>query len=231
MKTFLAMIAVLFLSVVAATAQTSSPTPDELMETQRWAAAKFAGRPETIPARGYLEVALKSGTLGKNGVQGRTLRILHAQYGRGLHCPSEGHIVVHLPGPAESFEAVVGVDSNDVGYYSNSGRGSVIAAIEVRGKEVFRSEVLREGLAGVPVKVDLGGARDFTLKLSDAGQGTLFGNDFNQADWALARVRMADGRTLWLDELPVGPLRAPYTADPPFSFRYGGQASEDLLKT
>jgi hypothetical protein len=49
---------------------------------------------------------------------------------------------VHLPGPGASFAAVIGVDSNDVGYYSNAGRGEVVASVEVNGKKVLTSAVL-----------------------------------------------------------------------------------------
>jgi alpha-galactosidase len=142
-----------------------------------------------------------------------------------------GKVKVVLPGPARSFEAVAGVDSRDSGYYSNFGRGAVVASVEVNGKEPFRSAVMREGMPGVPVKVDLDNAREFILKVEDGGGGNVFGNDFNQADWAEARVVLADGRTVWLGDLPTGPLRAPYSAEVPFSFRYGDRPSSVLLKT
>ena len=85
-------------------------------------------------------------------------------------------------------------------------------------------------MAGVPVKVDLGNATEFDLKVEDGGGGVVFGNHFDQADWADARVTLADGKTVWLGDLPTGPLRAPFTAEVPFSFRYGDQPSSYLLK-
>ena len=85
-------------------------------------------------------------------------------------------------------------------------------------------------MPGVPVKVDLGNARQFSLKVEDGGGGTVFGNDFNQADWAEARVVLADGRTVWLGDLLTGPLGAPYSTAVPFSFRYGERPSSDLLR-
>ena len=126
---------------------------------------------------------------------------------------------VHLPSAGKAFRAVVGVDSNDVGYYTNEGRGSLIASVEVGGEERFRSPVLREGIPGVPVKVDLSGATDFVLRLTGAGDGIVFGNDFNQADWAEAQVILTDGNTINLRDLPVGPLPEPFTSEVPFSFR------------
>lgn len=227
MRVFMA--GALFLSLSLVLAWGVSPAPQELSEAQRWTAAKFEGKAETKPAEGYLIVSVKSGTVEKDGIKGHLLRIADRIYRRGLHCPSEGEVVVHLPRPGKSFEAVVGLDSNDVGYYSNAGRGSVIASVEIGGKEVFRSAVMREGLPGVPVRLDLGGATQFTLKVSDAGQGTLFGTDFNQADWADARVLLEGGEKVWLSDLPTGPLRAPFDVEVPFSFRYGSQSSRELL--
>jgi alpha-galactosidase len=227
MKTSRAFLLLLNLAVTSAWGVEA--TPGELSEAQRWAGAKFEGQPETKPAEGFLIVSLKRGSVEKNGIKGHLLRIANRDYRHGLHCPSEGEVVVYLPGPGKSFEAVVGLDSNDVGYYSNAGRGSVIASVEMRGKEVFRSPVMREGMPGVPVKVDLGGATEFTLKVSDAGQGTVFGTDFNQADWAEALAVLEDGKSLSLADLPRGPLRAPFSPDVPFSFRYGDQSSSVLL--
>ena len=206
-------------------------SPEAMAEAHRWVAAKFLGEAVPEPAEGYLMEYIRSGLLAKNGVQGRPFRIVDRDYRRGLHFPSEGKVVVVLPGPGKSFDAIVGVDSNDVGYYSNVGRGAVVASVEVKGKGSFHSEVMREGMRGVPVKVDLGNATQFSLKVEDGGGGTVFGNDFNQADWAEARVVLVDGRTIWLGDLPTGPLRAPYSTEVPFSFRYGDRPSSDLLTT
>jgi alpha-galactosidase len=201
-----------------------------MAEAQRWVAAKFLGEALPRPAEGYLMAYLRSGSLEKNGIQGRPFRLVGHDYRRGLHFPSEGKVVVVLPSPGKSFDAIVGVDSNDVGYYSNVGRGAVVASVDVKGKGSFRSEILREGMPGVPVKVDLGNATEFSLAVDDGGGGRVFGNDFNQADWAEARVVLADGKTLWLGDLPTGPLRSVYSLVVPFSFRYGGRPSSELLK-
>jgi alpha-galactosidase len=174
----------------------------------------------------------RSGAIHKNSIRGRTFRVAGREFSRGINMPYPGEIRVHLPGPGAAFEAVVGVDSNDLGYYSSSGRGSVVASVEAGGKELFRSPVLREGIDGVPVKVDLGGAADFSLKLTAEGKkGLTHQAEWDQADWGDARIRLADGSSLWLADLPVGPLAGPYPTELPFSFRYGGQPSSELLKT
>ncbi|MBE0565114.1 MAG: 50S ribosome-binding GTPase [Krumholzibacteria bacterium] len=59
---------------------------------------------------------------------------------------------VHLPGPGKVFTATVGVDSND---QTSGGRGSVVFIVRVAGKEAMKSEVIREGMPPLPVRVDL----------------------------------------------------------------------------
>ena len=209
----------------------SAQTPEEIAVAHRWVRAKFFGEVTPNPPQNYLLDYTQGGPVSKNGVKGHRFRIVNQEYARGLHFPSDGKVRVMLAGPARSFEAVVGVDSNDIGYYSNVGRGAVVASVDAGGKTLFRSEVLREGMAGVPSKVDLANATEFDLKIEDGGGGVVYGNHFDQADWADARVTLADGRTVWLGDLPTGPLRAPFSAGAPFSFRYGERSSGYLLKT
>jgi alpha-galactosidase len=196
----------------------------------RWVSAKFLGERIKNPPASYLLVYTQSGPVTKNEVQGHHFRIVDKEYSRGLHFPSDGTVRVVLAGPAKTFEAIVGVDSNDIGYYSNVGRGAVVASVGVAGKTPFRSEVLHEGMSGVPVKVDLGNATEFDLKVEDGGGGVVFGNHFDQADWADARVTLADGKVVWLGDLPTGPLPNAFTTRVPFSFRYGDRSSSNLLK-
>jgi alpha-galactosidase len=212
--------------LLAATCAAQAPV------ARQWLDAKFLGKPATAPAAAQLLVHTKTGTIDRDRRRGRTFRIADKQYERGLAMPSPGEILVRLPGPGAAFEAVVGVDSNDLGYYSNAGRGSVVAAIEVAGRETFRSAVLHEGLPGVPAKVNLGGATEFRLKLTAVGERSrTFQAEWDQADWADARIRLADGTSLWLADLPLGPVPGPPSTDPPFSFRYAGRPSSELLKT
>lgn len=222
------LIPILLLLAATGWAQTDA----EMAEARHWAAARFLGKADSRPAPAHLLIYNRSGSIYKNSIRGRTFRIAGREFARGINMPYPGEIRVNLPAPGAVFEAVAGVDSNDLGYYSSSGRGSVVASVEASGKELFRSLVLREGLEGVPVKVDLGGATHFSLKLAAEGKkGLTHQAEWDQADWGDARIRLADGRSLWLADLPVGPLAGPYPAELPFSFRYGGQPSSELLKT
>jgi len=208
-------------------------------QLKRWVGAKFEARQERWSPSGSLTLSLK-GKLLKNmattkvyhtDVGALPLKIVDKTYERGLYCPSTGSITVKLSQSARSFRAVFGVDSNRVqSFCSNADRGSVIGIVEAGGKEVFRSKVMREGIAGVPVDVDLDGATQFTLRMEDAGDGTVERVDFNQADWADARVELEVDETVWLGELSTAPLRAAYTTEPPFSFLYDRQHSSALLK-
>ena len=151
------------------------------------------------------------------------MRIVNAEFTRGLYCHAYSKIIVRLPGPGDAFTAVAGVDSNE---QTSDGRGSVRFAVLVGGAEAFKSAVLREGMAGVPVSVKLDGAREFILQVDDAGDG--IGCD--QADWADAKVKLQDGREVWLADLPFreGAGRPPFTTEPPFSFKYGGKTLAEL---
>jgi len=189
-------------------------------EARRWTAAKFLGQAEAAPATAHLMVRTKSAVIYKDRFRGREFRIAGQDFERGIAMPSPGEVEVYLSAPAASFEAVLGVDSNDLGYYSNAGRGNVVASVEAGGREVFRSAVMHEGMPGIPVKVDLAGAAGFRLKLAAAGERTpTYQAEWDQADWADARMRMMDGTTVWLAALPMGPLPGKYSTDPPFSSR------------
>ena len=199
-------------------------------QSHEFVQAKLLGEPAAVPARAHMLTELKRGRIQKNRIRGRLLRIKDQEFARGVVMPSPGEIHVILEAPAASFQAIVGVDSNDLGYYSNQGRGGVEASVQVDNREVFHSPHLTEGVRGVPVNVNLENAREFRLKLEAVGEKSRFYQaEWDQADWAMAKVKLADGREMWLADLPVGPIEAPPAAEPPFSFRYDGRPSQDAL--
>ncbi len=138
------------------------------------------------PAIGGLEVLTNHDAVQKNARLGKPLKIGDVQFDRGLFCHAPSHIVVQLPRPGAKFLAAVGVDCNE---QTAGGKGTVVATVIVDGNETFRSEVLREGMKAVPVAIELGGARAFTLKLDDAGDGI----NADQADWGESRCSGAGG--------------------------------------
>lgn len=92
--------------------------------------------------------------------------------------------------------------SSKIGVNAGAKAGSVKFLVEVAGKAVFQSDLLRHGAEPVTVDVDLDGATAFVLKATDGGDGP----QWDHADWAAASVTLADGKTLPLDELPVSSL-------------------------
>ena len=191
----------------ACSGSAATATPEELSEARRWVAAKFGGVQDEAPREPGLIVVANNDPVQKNARGGKPMRIADVEYTRGLYCHAHSHVVVRLPGPGESFHAVVGVDSNE---QTSGGRGSVVFAVRVEGVERLRTELMREGMAGVPAEVELNGATEFVLEVGDAGDGI----SCDQSDWAEARVILEDGRTLWLADLPLtrrpgGPLSVP----------------------
>ena len=61
-----------------------------------------------------------------------------------------------------------------------------------------------------PFRWSVKGAREIKLTLTAIGEhGRTYQAEWDQADWADARVTLADGRDVWLADLPLGPLVSP----------------------
>jgi alpha-galactosidase len=213
------MLTTLFLPMLALPA-VAAALPEEVPVARAWAQRAFLGRTDTAPPAPGLELRrqdydalglARSSRLGP-------LQIGQQRYEHGLGTHAISEILVRLPRPGRQFQAEAGVD---FGW-----PGSVAFVVELAGKPVFTSDVRRVDSPPLPVAVDLAGAMEFTLRVTDGGDGP----SSDHANWANAAVTLADGTQLWLDELPVrgtGTL-----ADAlPFSFVYGGQPAAALLAT
>lgn len=211
------------ISMMAQPAMAVAPSNDELATARQWAAVNFE-RVEKVPVPSPgLEVVMNHNPVHKNGRFGRPLKVGDVEYTRGLFCHAQSRIIVHLPGPAQKFTAMAGMDNNPD---TSAGQGSVIMIVSVAGKETFRSEVMHGAQPGVPVSVELNGATEFVLEVNDAGDGI----SADQADWADAKVILANGEEMWLDDLPM--VGSPVKIEPgtfPFSFTYDGKPSTELL--
>ncbi|MBI4586449.1 MAG: alpha-galactosidase [Planctomycetes bacterium] len=200
--------------------------PDELADSRKFAAARFEGVPPKAPAEPGLFVIANHDAVQRNERGGKPLRIAGQEYRRGLYCHAFSRVLVRLPGPGEAFSAIAGVDTND---QTSGGRGSIDFSVNVSGAEKFRSGVMREGMPGKPVAVDLGGAAEFILQVDETPDGI----SCDQADWAEAKAALKDGREIWLGDLPLKEETGSrlFSAEPPFSFIYDGKPSAELLKT
>jgi alpha-galactosidase len=213
------------LMMMAMMTQCVGESGDECAAARAWAGAALLREPPAAPATplGLTVRRQDHGelTLGRS-VLNTPLQIGDKHYDHGLGTHSVSEIVVHLPRPGALFTADAGIDNN---YDTAGARGSVIFAVELGGNEVYRSDICRGGQAPVPVRLDLGGADEFTLRVFDGGDGP----GWDQSDWADAAVTLDDGARVWLDEMPVTTVPAALSADIPFSFTYGGKPSSQLL--
>lgn len=224
----------------AARALEIKPTSSELQAERTWLKEHLLdcklkpsqARPIAVaspPPQPGLDMFANNDVVTQNGRGKYRMKIGDREYSRGLYCHAVSRVEVRLPGPGRSFTAVIGLDHNED---TAKGKGSVIFTVKVKNKVAFQSEVMRFGMPGRAVSVDLGGAEAFSLEVGDAGDGI----GWDQSDWADAKVTLADGWELWLGDMPLrdrraeaGPPPIPRTSELPISFVYGGRSSDDLL--
>ncbi|HOZ49404.1 MAG TPA: alpha-galactosidase [Candidatus Hydrogenedentes bacterium] len=217
------LVEVVVIGLIVAVAQ-AQVAPAETVEMRKWVDAKFGDAVASEPS-GSLALLAHFDVVWRNCRVDRPLTLGASEYRRGLFTHAASDVLVTLPGPGKTFTACVGIDTND---QTRGGMGSVVFTVTVSdATEAFKSDVVREGMAPVPVSVDLGGASEFHLRVSDAGDGI----SCDQADWVDAKVALADGREIWLGDLPIveGQEGSAYTNEPPFSFTYGDTTFADLL--
>jgi alpha-galactosidase len=220
---FLLATVILSVAVTSSTASAAKPSADEMAEARRFVAAKFEA--DAAGQKPGLIAAFNNGTVDRNAHYGKPLKIVNKEYTRGLAAHAPSKIVVRLPGPGKKFAAEIGLDNNP---QTQSGQGSIVFSVGVGGKTAFRSDVVKVTTPAKPIEVDLQGATEFALEVGDAGDGI----GWDQAAWADAQVELADGKTVWLGDLPIlENQEGLFTADPPFSFTYDGKPSSELLGT
>ena len=217
----------------------TEPTQREMIQKNEWVSAKFDQVPGARPSRSHPGADETSAILATDA--GITIlrnhEVVRRNYGldgplclgdvtlsRGLFCHADSELVIHLPGPAKTFFATIGIDHN---HTTSGGRGSVCFSVECEGQVKYKSQVKHGGEPGEDIQIDLGNAEEFHIISNDTGDGI----NCDQADWANARVLMQDGSLLYLDEmlfLNQRDTEAP-TTEPPFSFVYDGQPSSGFL--
>jgi alpha-galactosidase len=106
------------------------------------------------------------------------------KFAQGLGTHSDSAFRISLGGKAERFTASVGVDDE------TGGSGSVTFRVAGDNKTLWESGVMRGGAPAKQVSVDLTGVQTLLLAVGDAGDGM----DNDHADWAEARIVMAEGK-------------------------------------
>ncbi|HOZ48783.1 MAG TPA: NPCBM/NEW2 domain-containing protein [Candidatus Hydrogenedentes bacterium] len=199
-------------------------TPAEIASVEDWAALVFAGQkreaaapPVTLELRRQDHSTLHF----RQSCMDTPIVIGNQTFAHGLGTHANSEIAIGVPEGATRFEAFVGIDTN---YDTQGKHGSVEFSVEIDGREVVRTPTLRGGNAAYPIAFELpNGARQMLLKVDTTADGP----SHDQSDWADARFVLADGQACWLDEGHANPFLS--DAQPPFSFRYGDQASADFL--
>ena len=136
------------------------------------------------------------------GFTGKPLLIGTQTYARGLGTHADSVVKLTLPPGCRTFHADVGVDGNA------KQRGAVVFTVITDARVAFRSTLLHRGMQPVPVTVDLADTRDLFLIVdsvrSPAG---------DHADWAAARLVMADGHGVLVSDAIRGrPIPEPDAA-------------------
>ena len=217
--------------LVNAAVQAAVPQPQEFELRSRWLHAMLD---ESEPAaRPHLELLYEdtADTISRGrSWRGTPFQLGDKTYTNGLQFNSTKHLLVVLDRPAERFTAEVGLENNDdTRRGAAAGHGSVTFHVLVEGKEVLTTPILRLKDGPYPIDVPLDGARQFEIRVKDGGDG----RGWDQAVWADAGVKLQDGGTIRLQDLPLGDTapKAISSTEPPFSFVYDGKPSADLLKT
>jgi alpha-galactosidase len=119
----------------------------------------------------------------RQSVTGHPLTLHGKTFAHGIGTHANSDFEIELDGRATEFTATVGVD-DDTG-----GKGSVAFHVVGDGRTLAKTKVLRGGDAPVEIRVPLRGVHWLWLSVDDAGDW--YYND--HADWADARITMADG--------------------------------------
>jgi hypothetical protein len=156
-------------------------------------------------AVGPVEFEKSNGSDQGNDGQMISLRGQTFMRGFGVHANSEMDFDLS-GGTYTRFRATVGVDDEV------EGLGSVVFKVFVNNETTprFSSQTLTGEDAAVPVDVDITGAKTLRLVVTDAGND----NDFDHADWALARV-IGSGNTTNPPPTNPPPVDEPPTNPPP----------------
>ncbi|MHB1461439.1 MAG: NPCBM/NEW2 domain-containing protein [Armatimonadota bacterium] len=205
-------------SCIAGAACASAPNTAELQLAKRWVESRFEGKVAIQREQGLLVLA-NNDPVQRNERNGAPMKIGETQYTRGLFCHANSKVVVKLPSPGATFTSVVGVDAA-------APPGTVVFSVVLNGQPAFKSPLMKGSTSALPVKVDLKGATEFTLEVGDGGDNIAW----DQSDWADAKVTLADGKVIWLGDMPfLGSWGSTETSDAFFSFDLDGKPSSSFI--
>lgn len=205
-------------------AMNSSEKAILIQQCQEWAASVFGKELPSVTAdHVQLKVIRQEHSVlqfGKSCIES-PMKIGERSFTHGLGTHANSEIAVLIPAGATGFKAFTGIDVNPD---TQGIRGTVIFIVEVDGKEVFCSGVVKGGEAPLPVEIALpAGAKQLTLKTDSTPDGA----SHDQADWAEAQFLLDGGKSIFLDQNQSTLLL--FSGRPPFSFLYGGKNAQELI--
>ena len=198
------------------------PDPDMIQRVEKWSQMAFYGNNMPDAAEMYsLQLIRQDHSTLKfdQSCMGTPLKIGLRSFAKGLGTHSNSEIRVTFPEPVTKFSAFVGIDNN---YDTGGIRGSVQFAVVVDGKELIQTQTLRG--SDEATKIDLA-LPEKTTVLTLTVDGTSDGPSHDQADWCEPVAVGISGRIYHLSDASLFPLNP----EIPFSFRYGGVSSSELL--
>lgn len=172
--------------------------PEEMTDCQVWLDQALAALrdPASVAAAAAAEVRLVGQGWGSlvNGlsVSGRGLCLQGTTYAAGLGTHAESEIVVRLPAPGAKLTGLAGVDDNPD---TRPNAKALTFSVEAGGREIWRGAPQTVTSPPARVAADLGGQREFTLRV----RGPVA---YGHADWVNLQVTLADGRTLNIGQPP-----------------------------
>ncbi len=217
------MVACVLLSVLSAPVDSGVCQPDELAEMRCYFEKAFQVEVTNQEVHPRFTIETSHDLVQKNAHRGHPLTIHGVPFTRGLYTHAPTRLKVFLDGPARSFHATLGVDDND---QTRIGKSSVEFTVTAGADELFRSPVMHFADPALVTNVNLESAAECVLELTNAGDGI----HSDQGVWGEAWFEMADGRKVWLDDLPAFDSIAKASDHPPFSFTLDGKDAWSLLK-
>ena len=198
-----------------------SPSAATIDMVRAWVDAAF-GRQDVSPkaSDGTVAIVVERQDYSRLRINetciGEAFNIQGGEFAKGLGTHGQSRLRLIFPEPVVSFAAKLGINKN-------LAAGSVRCAVEVGGKIVYQSDVVKKGEPAIDVNVKFEPAvSEFTL-LVDVGDD---GPSCDQANWLEPTATTADGKVY---DIVDTCLISRFHTDVPFSFKYNGKSSREFL--
>jgi alpha-glucosidase len=140
------------------------------------------------PGQSYVSDLPITSAARDTSIEGTTLTVGGARFGKGLGVNSPSDVSVAVAGKCREFRAEVGVDDEVDGRVDRAAAGGTVAfALIGDGRVLAQTSTLRTTDAAAPLVADITGVQQLTLRVTDGGDGT----SLDHASWGDARLTCA----------------------------------------